>query len=129
MPVERVHPPGLFHSPFFWHIVKADNTIYVSGQVAQDEHGQVVGKGDFLAQATHAFENVKKALSAVGAGFDDVVKVTIYLTDPRYRDALRAVRAKYFTGLMPTSTLLVVAGLAEPEYLIEVEVVAVLSTS
>lgn len=98
--------------------------MYISGQVAQDERGQVVGRGDITAQATQVFENLRRALEAAGATFDDVVQTTVYLTDPRYRDAVRAVRTRYFTGGTPASTLLIVAGLAEPDYLLEIEAIA-----
>jgi len=125
MTVERIHPPGLNKSPVYAHVVKAGNTIYVAGQVAQDETGQVVGRGDITAQATQVFENLKKALAAAGADFRNVVKINIYLTDPRYREPLGKVRAQYIRDPLPASTLVVVAGLAEPDYLIEIEAVAV----
>jgi enamine deaminase RidA (YjgF/YER057c/UK114 family) len=95
--------------------------------VAQDEHGQLVGAGDFVAQATQVFENLGKALASAGAGFQHLVKTTVFVTDPRYREALRDVRDKYLdSSALPASTLVVVAGLALPEYLIEIEAVAVI---
>ena len=127
MAVERIQPDGLAAPPTYTHVVKAGNTIYIAGQVAQDEHGQLVGAGDFVAQANQVFENLRKALAAAGAGFGDLVKTTVYVTDPRYREALRDVRNRYLdNNALPTSTLIVVAGLALPEYLLEIEAVAVL---
>ena len=127
MAVERIQPDGLAVPPTYTHVVKAGTTIYIAGQVAQDEHGQLVGAGDFVAQTTQVFENLRKALAAAGAGFGDLVKTTVYITDPRYREALRDVRNRYLDGnALPTSTLIVVAGLALPEYLLEIEAVAVL---
>lgn len=125
MTVERIHPPGLRKSPVYAHVVKAGNTIYIAGQVAQDEQGQVVGPGDITAQATQVFENLSKALTAAGAGFSNLVKITIYITDPRFREPLGKVRTQYIRDTLPASTLVVVAGLAEPDYLIEIEAVAV----
>jgi 2-iminobutanoate/2-iminopropanoate deaminase len=126
MAVERIQPDGLSSPPTYSQVVKTGNTIYIAGQVAQDEHGQVVGPGDFVAQANQVFENLAKALAAAGAGFGDLVKTTVYVTDPRYREALRDVRSKYLGSTPPpASTLVVVAGLALPEYLLEIEAVAV----
>ena len=127
MAVEHIQPDGLSRPPTYSHVVKAGNTIYIAGQVAQDERGQLVGPGDIVAQANQVFENLAKALAAGGAGFGNVVKTTIYVTDPRYREALRDVRSKYLgSAPPPASTLVVVAGLAQPEFLLEVEAVAVI---
>ena len=127
MAVERIQPEGLSRPPTYSQVVKAGNTIYVAGQVAQDERGQLVGPGDFVAQANQVFENLGKALAAAGAGFGDLVKTTVYLTDPRYREALRDVRTRYLGNASPpASTMVVVAGLAQPEYLLEIEAVAVI---
>jgi enamine deaminase RidA (YjgF/YER057c/UK114 family) len=127
MAVQRIQPDGLSRPPTYSQVVKAGNTIYIAGQVAQDEGGQLVGPGDFVAQANQVFENLAKALASAGAGFGDLVKTTIYVTDPRYREALRDVRSKYLGNTpLPASTLVVVAGLAQPEYLLEIEAVAVI---
>ena len=125
MSIERIQPDGLSRPPTYTHVVKAGNTIYIAGQVAQDERGQIVGRGDFTAQATQVFENLKKALAAAGADFANLVKITVYVTDPRYREALAEVRSRYLGSALPASTLLVVAGLAQPDYLLEIEAVAV----
>ena len=77
------------------------------------------------SQVTSARIRVRR--SAAGAGFQDVAKITIFLTDPRYRDPLRDIQAQYLSAGLPASTLLVVAALADPEYLIEIEAVAVLT--
>lgn len=128
MPVQRIQPDGLAAPPTYSHVVKAGNTIYVAGQVAQDEQGRLVGAGDFVAQANQVFENLGRALAAAGAGFGDLVKTTVYVTDPRYREQLRDVRDTYLDrSALPASTLVVVAGLALPEYLLEIEAVAVVA--
>ena len=126
MAVERIQPDGLASPPTYSHVVKAGNTIYIAGQVSQDEQGQLVGAGDFVAQANQVFENLGKALASAGASFRDLVKTNVYVTDPRYREQLRDVRNTYLdSATLPTSTLVVVAGLALPEYLLEIEAVAV----
>lgn len=126
MAVQRIQPDGLSSPPAYSQVVKAGNTIYIAGQVAQNERGEIVGAGDFVAQANQVFENLKTALAAGGAGFGDLVKITTYLTDPRYREALRDVRSTYLGSTPPpASTLVVVAGLAQPEYLLEIEAIAV----
>ena len=125
MPKERIQPPGLSRPPTYSHVVKAGDTVYIAGQTPVDEQGQVVGRGDSTAQTTQVFENIKKALAAAGADFPDLVKVTVYITDPRLRDAVAEVRRRYLTDALPASTLVVVAGLAHPDYLLEIEAVAV----
>src|SRR5262249_8335169 len=102
MAIERIQPDGLSRPPAYSQVGKAGNTIYIAGQVSQDEHGQLVGAGDFVAQATQVFENLGKALAAAGAGFENLVKTNVYVTDPRYREALRDVRSKYLgSGSLP----------------------------
>jgi enamine deaminase RidA (YjgF/YER057c/UK114 family) len=121
MPVERINPPGLSKSPAYSQVVKAGNTVYVAGQTAINERGEVVGRGDI----TQVFENLKTALAAAGAGFEHLTTITVYVTDPRYREALRDVRARYLGDRLPASTLLVVAALADPDYLVEISAIAV----
>ncbi len=126
MAVEHLNPPGLHRSPAYSHVVKAGTTVYVAGQVARDANGNLVGPGDITAQATQVFNNLGIALEAAGATFANVVKITVFLTDPRFREAVGKVRAQYLKDPVPASTLVVVAGLAEPEFLVEIEVTAVL---
>ena len=126
MPLQRIQPPGLSKPPTYTHVIRAGNTVYVAGQTATDERGQVVGKGDITAQATQVFENLKKALASADADFSHVVKTTIFLTDPRFRDALGEIRQRYLGQNLPTSTLVTVAALASPDLLIEIEAIAVL---
>lgn len=125
MPIERIHPPGLARPATYNHVVKAGSTVYIAGQTAQNERGEVVGRGDFRAQAVQVFENLKQALAAGGADFANLVKITVYVTDPRYRDTLAEVRSQYLGSQLPASTLVVVAGLANPDYLLEIEGIAV----
>jgi 2-iminobutanoate/2-iminopropanoate deaminase len=126
MPIQRLSPADLRESPLYSHVVRTGNLVFIAGQVAQDATGEVVGAGDFQAQAVQVFENLKRALASVGATLQQLLKVTIYITDARFRDPLREINQRYLPTDRPTSTLLVVAGLARPEYLIEIDAIAAL---
>ncbi len=127
MPLERIQPHGLQDSSLFTHVIKAGNTVYVAGQIAVDQDGQVVGRGDVTAQASQVFENLQQALAAAGADLSHLVKITIYAMDAGFRDPIRDVRRRYLGSPDPvTSTFVVVAGLALPELLLEIDGVAVL---
>jgi enamine deaminase RidA (YjgF/YER057c/UK114 family) len=105
-------------------------TIYVSGQVSVNERGEVVGKGDLRAQTQQAFENVKTALAAVGATFRDVVKMNLYVVGlkPEQVPVVRGIRAQYVNMEKPSaSTLVGVSALVVPEWLIEIEAIAVIA--
>jgi reactive intermediate/imine deaminase len=122
-----MNPPGLSTPTGYSHIVsaRAGRTIYIAGQVANDAKGQLVGKGDLPAQTRQVFANLETALKAAGATFNDVVKTNYYLIDASQVQVVRDVRSKYFTKELPASTLVQVSRLASPDYLIEIEVVAV----
>lgn len=124
MPIIRYQPESLSKSTVFSPVVKAGPTVYVAGQVARRADGQLVGAGDIEAQAAQVFENLNAALTAAGAAFEHLVRLTIYLTDARFRDPFNAVQQRYITGDLPASTLLIVAGLAQPHFLVEVEAIA-----
>ena len=125
--VRYLNPPALSEPTGYSHVaaVTGGRTIYIAGQVAFDNSGKVVGKGDFAAQATRVFENLKLALAAVDATFDDVVKVNTYVTDMSHLGTLREIRMKYYGKTAPASTLVEVARLANPDLMIEIEAVAV----
>lgn len=130
MPVERIQPAGLSQpvvnagQPSYAHVVKAGNTVYISGQVARNAQGEIVGVGDIEAQVTQVFENLKTAMAAVGGDLRSLVKVVIYLTDPRFRDAIRLIQPRYLRDELPASTMVIVKGLASPEYLVEIDAIA-----
>lgn len=109
-------------------IVRAEgkSMLFISGQVALDAKGQLVGSGDFSAQAEQVFRNLKAALDSEGASFRDVVKITTYVTDMTHRDDLQKVRSKYFSSEPPASTLVGVTALANPEFMLEIEAIAIL---
>jgi len=103
------------------------NTIYVSGQVAYNSAGQLVGEGDMRAQTRQVFDNIQAVLAAAGASLGDIIKINTYITDQsKFMDMLEA-RKEIFGATPPASTAVVVAGLAFPGLLIEVEAIAVKS--
>lgn len=108
--------------------VSGGRTVYVSGQVSQDAAGNVVGQGDVLAQTEQVYKNLGIALAAAGASFSDVVKLNVYVVDyqPEHRALLQSVREKHVSkDKPPVSTLIGVQALARPEFLVEIEAVAV----
>ena len=103
------------------------DTIYVSGQVAYNAAGQLVGEGDMKAQTRQVFDNIKAVLVAAGAGMEDIIKINTYITDQsKFMDMLE-VRKEILGANPPASTAVVIAGLAFPGLLIEVEAIAVKS--
>lgn len=130
--VRRINPPGLLTPRGYTHVVTASGgrTVYISGQVAANAKGEIVGKGDLKAQTTQVFENLKIALASAGAGPKDVVKTTIFAVNFKTEDipAIRDIRNVFFAGVEPpASTLVGVSALANPDWLIEIEVVAVVA--
>ena len=126
--IRSLNPQTLSTPTGYSHVVEVSGgrTIYIAGQVAFDKSGSVVGKGDFAVQTTQVFENLKSALAAVGATFDNVVKVNTYVTDMSQIQALREIRGKYYGKNAPASTLVEIGRLAHPDLMIEIEAIAVL---
>ena len=129
MSIERIQPAGLRRPPTYTPVVRAVGgaTVYISGQISVDIDGRVVGPGDFAEQARQVFENLRLALASVGADFSDVVKMTTYIVNymPEHRGVLGTIRDELLGGALPASTLIGVQALAAPEYLIEIEAIAV----
>jgi enamine deaminase RidA (YjgF/YER057c/UK114 family) len=122
--------PGLMKTPSYSHAAVASGarTIYTAGQVSIDENGALVGAGDLEAQTKQVMSNLGKALAAGGASFADVVKITTYVVDykPEMRAVIGKVRGEFFAGRTPpASTLVGVSALATPDWLIEIEAIAV----
>jgi 2-iminobutanoate/2-iminopropanoate deaminase len=111
----------------YTHVVSVEGTrtIYVSGQLARDREGHVVGKGDMRAQIRQVGENLKAALEAAGASLADLVKTTTFVTDIDEFFKHVDVRMEYFGAALPTSTTVEVRRLAHPDLLVEVEGIAV----
>lgn len=132
MPRQNVHPDTLAKRVVGGHLlyshavsIEGKRLVFISGQVSRDREGNVVGKGDMEAQIRQVGENIKAALEAAGATWDDVVKTTTYVTDIdeffRHMDA----RMTYFSGL-PASTTIGISRLSHPDFMVEIEAIAML---
>jgi enamine deaminase RidA (YjgF/YER057c/UK114 family) len=134
MPVELLNPPGIPAPEFYRQMAVAtgSRTVYLAGQVARDADGAPVGAGDFAAQVEQAYVNVGVALEAVGGTFADVAKLTVYVVDwspellPALGEGVARAAARLGADPIKPVTLISVAGLGEPDLLVEVDAVAVL---
>ena len=110
------------------HVVVARGaTVFVRGQVGQDlDTAASVAIGDAAGQAEQAMHNIKVLLEEAGSRLEHICKINIYLTDPRYREAVYRVAGRWLKGVFPVSTGLVVTALARPEWLVEIDVTAVI---
>ncbi|MFE1753387.1 RidA family protein [Streptomyces anandii] len=136
-PTRITAPAGVFPAAQYSHVVMATGRLVaVSGQLPLDEEGGIVGEGDAAAQARQVFENLRRCLAAAGgtshasssggAGFDDVVKLTYFVTDTAHLPAIRAARAAHIPDdRLPASSAVQVAALVRPEFLMEIEALAV----
>ncbi len=107
--------------------VTSGTLVFVSGCVALDQNGQFVGKGDVAAQTRQVMENMKAVLASAGASFKDVVKINNYVTDAALYPQIAAVRNQYLTPPYPASTLIEVKSLLYPEFMVEIEAIAVVN--
>ena len=108
--------------------VVAGGVVYLRGQIGQDlDTRESVGIGDVEAQAEKAMANITMLLEEAGSSLDDIVKVVVYLVDPRYRETVYRVMGRWLEGVFPVSTGLVVSALARPEWLVEIDATAVIS--
>ena len=123
---QYINPETMAKPRGYTHAVKVDNTVYIAGQVSVAQDGSVVGKGDPAVQARQIWRNLEAAVQAAGGTLQNIVKTTTYVTNIEYGAAVRTVREELFrTSNPPTSTLLVVSALANPDFMIEIEAIAV----
>ena len=125
-----VNPPGLKSLGMYSNVAcaRGGTVVFISGQVAVDADGRVVGKGNMEAQAVQVFENLKLALQGVGATFQDVLKLTIFIRNltPEARKAVMNVRSRYINQARPpAATMIGVDRLVEDDLMLEIEAVAV----
>jgi reactive intermediate/imine deaminase len=111
----------------FTHVVRAGRLVFVSGCVATDGDGRVVGGSDVVAQTRQTLENIKRCLAAAGATFADICKVTVFLRNIDDREKVNTVRKEYFGAHRPASTLVEISRLVRDDYLIEIEATAVIA--
>jgi 2-iminobutanoate/2-iminopropanoate deaminase len=125
MPMKTYSPPGVHEPSAYSHAIEIApgmRTIHISGQVGVSPDGRLLP--DFPGQCQQALENLAAVLKAAGMGLEDLVKVNSYLVRRGDLEAYRGIRARFYGGLRPASTLLIVAGLAREGGLIEIEAVA-----
>ena len=121
------HAPRAKKPPFAMGVQIGD-TVYVSGHVSQDENGNVVGEGDMTAQTRQVFANIEAVLAESNATMEDVVKITTYITDMSHYAEFSAVRAEVFPNAGMASATVAGVELVLPEYLVEVETIAVIGS-
>ncbi len=128
MPRKIIQPKGIWDPrPRFAQVVQIGKQVYIAGQTSVDEKGNVVGKGDAEAQTRQIFKNLEKCLESVGATFDQVVKLNIYSTDlDAHLATITKVRKEYFPQEPVASTTVEVSRLVHPDWLLEIEAIAVL---
>ena len=126
MPKNIISPPTVHKTTGYSHAIRSGNTLYISGQIANDVNGKLVGPGDIKAQGEQVYANLKAILESCGGTMDNIVKITTYATSLAFRPALAEVRTKYLTKEPPASTFVVISSLADPSFLVEVEAIAVL---
>ncbi|HTY18030.1 MAG TPA: RidA family protein [Myxococcota bacterium] len=114
-------------SGYSYAVRKTGAPVFISGQVALDGQGKVVGEGDAAAQTEQVFRNLRTVVEACGGTLDDIVKINVYVTDAAYRPAIAAARQRHWKeGQYPASTYVVVSALAVPQLLVEIEAVAMI---
>ena len=126
--LERYCPEGVFNPAGYSQAVKATEAktiLFIAGQVAYDKDGGAAYRGDFKGQAREALRSLKALVEAGGGTMDSIVKVNTYVTDIRYRVDLVPVREEFFGKKGPASTLIAVPALAHPDWMIEIEAVAI----
>ena len=127
--VEKFSAPGLFDPATYSlgvKVAQAQTLLFLSGQVAYTADGSPAFRGDFKAQARGAYGAIKALVESQGGTLDSVVKITTYVTDMRYRVDLAPIREEFFGRKGPASTLVEVSALAHPDWMIEIEAIAVI---
>ena len=127
--IERYGAAGVYDPPGYSQGIRvtgAQTILFTAGQVPYDANGGVKHRGDFTAQARAVFAAIQALVETGGGTLDNVVKITTYVTDVRYRLDFRSVREEFFGAKGPASTMVEVSALAHPDYLIEVEAIAVI---
>jgi len=126
MPLQHINPSTIAPPMGYSHVVKDGSTVYIAGQVARDRNGNTVGVGDAKAQTEQVFKNLEAALAATGGNLSHIVKMNTFMTHREDIPAYREIRAKYMPDDdPPVSTFVLCSGLADPDFRIEIEAIAV----
>ncbi|MFC1956522.1 RidA family protein [Chloroflexota bacterium] len=127
MPIQHINPSTIAPPKGYSHVVKDGSTVYVSGQVARDKDGKTVGVGDAKSQTEQVFKNLEAALAAAGGNLSHIVKTNTFMIHREDIPVYRETKAKYLPGDdSPVSTLVLCSGLADPNFRIEIEAIAVI---
>jgi 2-iminobutanoate/2-iminopropanoate deaminase len=134
MKIDRIQPAGVNvrlqqGKPAYSHVVTVTGPgkmIYIAGQLARDAEGNIVGASDMRAQVEQTFKNLDACLKAAGATWADVVKTNTFVTDIQAFLRCSDVRMRYFGAASPTSTTIQISGLAQPEAMVEIEMMAMI---
>ena len=128
MPKVPIRSPKVWEPPpkTWSQALRTGNLVFIAGQVGLNAKQKLVGRGDALPQARQAFRNMKALVEAAGGTMDDIVKLTIYVTDMRDRPKVLQAREEFFSGDFPTATLVMVSMLAFEGLLVEIDAIAVL---
>ncbi len=128
--LKKIITPDNLHRPFgYSHAIQVDQTLYISGQIPLDMELKSVGEGDIAAQTDKIYENMQKVLEDAGGSMQNIVMLNIFCTDlDAYDKHTRPIRKKYFGDYYPATTAVEIKRLYRPEYMIEIEAVAVLGT-
>lgn len=125
---QKTYPEQTINNDLCQAVVAKGSMVFLRGQIGQDlKTSESVSIGDAAGQAERAMSNIAEILAEAGGELEDICKVTIYLTDPRYREAVYNVVGKWLKGVFPVSTGIVVTAFARPEYLVEIDAIAVIS--
>ena len=128
MEIESVVAKGVFNTPAYaqaYKVTGINSLVFLAGQVALDDKGEPAHLGDFKAQARSVLDCVKQLVEASGSSIDRIVKRTVFLTDARYRPEFGPIRDAFFGGKVPPLAVIEVGALMRPEWLIEIEAIAV----
>lgn len=127
--IQKYCAPGVYDPPGYSQGIKVTSPqtiLFLAGQVAYDKDGSPKHRGDFTAQAREVFGAIQKLVEAGGGTLDNVVKITTFVTDVRHRPEFRTVRDEFFGAKGPASTMIEVSKLAHPDYMVEIEAIAVI---
>ena len=127
--IERFCAAGVFDPPTYTQGIKvtgAQTVLFLSGQVAYEKDGSVACRGDFKGQARGAFDAIKALVESQGGTMANLIKITTYVTDMQYRVDLAPIREAYLGKKGPASTLVEIRALAHPDWMIEIEAIAVI---
>ncbi len=126
MSIQHFNPSTSAPPRGYSHVVKDGSTVYIAGQVARDRDGKTVGVGDAKAQMEQVFKNLEAALAAVRGNLSHIVKTNVFMTHREDIPTYREIRAKYLPDdISPASTLILCSGLADPDFRIEIEAIAI----